>query len=61
MDSLKDDLGSGEQEGEITQQEIDILKVDYQVSTEPAPDSSFFIGTPPTDEKQPEAELSGHT
>jgi hypothetical protein len=42
MDNSRDELGSGEQEEEIPQQEIDISTVDYQVSTEPAPDSSVL-------------------
>jgi hypothetical protein len=41
VDILKDELGSGEQEEEVPQQEIDISTVDYQVSTEPAPDASI--------------------
>jgi hypothetical protein len=61
VDSPKDELGSGEQEEEIPQQEIDISTTDYQVSTEPAPDSSILASTLPPDEKQPEAELLGHT
>jgi hypothetical protein len=59
MDSSKDELGSGEQEGEIPQQEINILTVDYQVSTELAHDSSILANTLPLDEKQPKAELLG--
>jgi hypothetical protein len=61
VDSPKDELGSGEQEEEVPQQEIDISTVDYQVSTEPAPDASISAGTLPPDEKQPEAKLSEHT
>jgi hypothetical protein len=60
MDNSRDELGSGEQEEEIPQQEIDISTVDYQVSTEPAPDSSVLASTLPPDEKQPEVEPSGH-
>jgi hypothetical protein len=60
MDSLKDELGSGEQEGEIPQQEIIISTIDYQVSTEPTPDSSILASTLPPNEKQPKAELLGH-
>jgi hypothetical protein len=56
-----DEPGSLEQEGKITQQEIDISTVDYQVSTEPAPDSSVLTSTIPPDEKQPEVEPSRHT
>jgi hypothetical protein len=59
--SSRDELGSGEQGEEIPQQEIDISTTDYQVSTEPAPDSSILASTLPPDEKQPEAEPSGHT
>jgi hypothetical protein len=56
MDSSRDELGLGEQEEEIPQQEIDISTDDYQVGTEPSPDSSVLVGTLPSDEKQPEAE-----
>jgi hypothetical protein len=38
VDSPKDELELGEQEEEIPQQEADISTIDYQVSTEPAPD-----------------------
>jgi hypothetical protein len=55
VDSLKDELGSSEQEEEVPQQEIDISTANYQVSIEPAPDASISAGTLPPDEKQPEA------
>jgi hypothetical protein len=53
VDNLKDELGLRKQEEEFPQQEIDISKIDYQLSTEPAPDTSISAITLPTDEKQP--------
>jgi hypothetical protein len=61
VDIPKDERGSGEQEEEIPQQETDISTTNYQVSTEPTPDASISNDTLPTDEKQPEAEISEHT
>jgi hypothetical protein len=55
------ETGSLKQEGAITRQEIGVSTVDYQVSIEPAPDSSVLTSTLPPDEKQPEVEPSGHT
>jgi hypothetical protein len=60
VDIPKEELGSGEQEEEVPQQEIDISTADYQVSTKPSPDASILAGTLPLDEKQPEAEISEH-
>jgi hypothetical protein len=54
VDSPKDELGLGEQERGIPQQEINISIDYYQVSTEPAPDSSILSSTLPSDEQQPE-------
>jgi hypothetical protein len=51
MDSLRDDLGSGEQGEEIPQQEIDISTTNYQLSTKPSPNSSIFSSALPPDEK----------
>jgi hypothetical protein len=61
VDIPKDELGSGEQEEEVPQQEIDISTADYQVSTKPTPDASISAGTLPPDEKQPEVGPSEHT
>jgi hypothetical protein len=61
MDNVRDEIGLGEQEEKIPQQEINISTTDYQVSTEPASDSSVLAGTLPPNEKQPEDEPSGHT
>jgi hypothetical protein len=61
VDNPKDELGSGEQEGGIPQQEIAISTDDYQASTEHVPDSSILASTLPPNEKQPKAKLSRHT
>jgi hypothetical protein len=61
VDSLKDDLGLGEQKEEVQHQEIDISTVDYQVSTKLAPNASISVCTLPFDEKKPEAGPSEHT
>jgi hypothetical protein len=61
VDIPKVDLGSGEQEEEVPQQEIDISIVDYQVSTEPTPDASISASTLPPNEQQPKVEPSEHT
>jgi hypothetical protein len=61
VDSPKDDLGSGKQEEEVPQREIDISIANYQVSTEPTPDASISVSTLPPDEQQPEVEPSKHT
>jgi hypothetical protein len=61
VDSPKDELGSGEQEEEVPQQEIDISTVDYQVSTEPAPDASISAGTLPPMRNNQRPEPSEHT
>jgi hypothetical protein len=58
MDISRDELGLGEQEEEISQQEIDISIADYQVSTEPALDSSVLASTLQPDEQQPKVEPS---
>jgi hypothetical protein len=55
MDRPMDKPGLGDQKEEVPQQEINISTIDYQVSTEPIPDSSISIGTQPFDRKQPEA------
>jgi hypothetical protein len=60
VDISKDELGLGEQEEEVPQQEIDISTTDYQVSTKPSPDASILASTLPLDEKQPKAKISEH-
>jgi hypothetical protein len=57
VDSPKDELGLGEQEGGIPPQEINILADDYQVSIEPPSDSSILANTLPPDVKKLEAKL----
>jgi hypothetical protein len=52
MDSSRDELGLSKQGEEIPQQEIDISIANYQVSTEPAPDSSILASILSLDEKQ---------
>jgi hypothetical protein len=42
----------GKQRKEIPQQEIGISTTDYQVSIDPALDSSILVSTLPPDEKQ---------
>jgi hypothetical protein len=61
MDNSRDEIGSGEQGEEITQQEIDISRVYYHVSIESTPGSSILASTLPPYEKQPDPEPFGHT
>jgi hypothetical protein len=56
VDSLKDEIGLGEQEEEVPQREINISTFDYQVSVELAPDASILVGTLPPNEQQTKAE-----
>jgi hypothetical protein len=42
MDNSRDELESGKKTKEIPQLEFDISTVNYQVSTEPTPDSSIL-------------------
>jgi hypothetical protein len=62
MDISRDEIGLRKQEGEILQQEIKISTTDHhQVSYELVPDSLVLTSTLPPDEKQLEADTSGHT
>jgi hypothetical protein len=61
MENYRNEIGSNEQEGEIPQHEIDISMANYQVSTEPAPNSLILTSTLPPNEKQLEAKPSIHT
>jgi hypothetical protein len=60
VDISKDELGLGEQEEGVPQQEIDISTTDYQVSTKSSPDASILASNLPLDEKQPEDKISKH-
>jgi hypothetical protein len=60
VDISKDELGLGEQEEEVPQQEIDISTTDYQLSTKPSPNASILSSTLPLDEQQLEAKISKH-
>jgi hypothetical protein len=61
MDISKEELGSGEQEEETQQSEIDTSIVDPPVNVDPFPLSPSKVETPPADEPQQEAESPGHT
>jgi hypothetical protein len=60
VDSPRDEPGSGEQKEEAPQQEISVSTTDYQVSTEPTPNTSISIDTQLPDEKQTEVGPSEH-
>jgi hypothetical protein len=60
MEILRDDLGSSEQEEEMSQQEIRISIADYQVSIKLSPNFSILASTLPPNDQQQEVEPSGH-
>jgi hypothetical protein len=60
-DNSRDELGSGEQEEELQQLEIDTSTVDHQVSVEPVTVSPIKVDTPPADEHQMKVEPLEHT